>query len=105
MWVLLSISLAYNAFDFVTSNETLSEQLNYVSSQTNTLIQLQNDLSEFENRCDDLDRKLSNVENSLERNLEQINELEWRLILLQNEIQGEISNVHSEIRNHTFFFH
>lgn len=84
LWALVFISLTYNTYDFLSSNEVMSQQLNLNRIQAGAHDQLRTDLHNLDSRVYDLEDQLDDLERLLEEN---INDLEWDLSVLRSELE------------------
>lgn len=64
LWALVLISLAYNVYNFLSSNEAISQQLNLNRSQASASYNLRLDLNDLDARIYDLEDQIGDLERS-----------------------------------------
>lgn len=84
LWALVLISLAYNVYNFLSSNEAISQQLNLNRSQASASYNLRLDLNDLDARIYDLEDQIGDLERSHKRRM---NSLEQDLSLIQSELE------------------
>ena len=91
LWALVLLSTTYNVFDFLSSNEAMSQQLNLNRSQAGRTAGLRLDLNDLDARVYDLEDQIDDLERSQKRKM---NSLEW-----------DISNMRNELEDHQWYDH
>ena len=91
LWALVLTSLTYNTYDFLSSNEAMSQQLNLSRSHASVRYQLRVDLNDLDARVYDLEDQIDDLERSHKRKM--------------NNLERDLTNLQSDLENHQWYDH